>query len=163
MTKTVLETLQEANSKHKKSDRIEVLQSQQTKALRTILKGAFDPEVGFIVPACRPKCKYRQENEKGVTTIDHIINRNDLWHHLTDRGPVNNDPARAYSIWIQCLEALSLEEAEVLLSVKDKTLHEIFTKISHEVAHEAFPDSVPCPPKPEKKTEDVEVPNDSGE
>ena len=52
--KMISEILETAGTKKTRKEKIEYLRTQNSRPLRTILKGAFDPTVQFLLPEGEP-------------------------------------------------------------------------------------------------------------
>ena len=131
------EILTKVNNKKDKKGKIEVLQKYDTKELRMLMKLAFDPKLKWLVPESTPPYKI---NEAPLGTTDHVwlkseINR--VFHFLEGGNPQLTTMKRE-NMFVQMLEALSAEEAKVLLQAKDKELNKHYKGLTANLVKEAF-------------------------
>jgi hypothetical protein len=101
-----------------------------------ILKGSSDPTVEWELPEGTPPYM-ANPSPKGT---EHTILKTEakrLWHFV--KGADNKTTrTQKETLFIQMLEGLHMDEARVLLSVKDKTLHRAYKGLSDSVVKEAF-------------------------
>ena len=106
-----------------------------TKALRTILQGAFDPSVIWLLPEGRPPFIQNQLVDQ-ETVLIREINNNKIRYFI--KGFHDNlDSKKRELMFIQLLEIVDKHDAELLCSIKDKKLP--FNGISLQTVKEAFP------------------------
>ena len=131
------EILTKVNNAKDKPKKIEVLQKYDTKELRMLMKLAFDPKLKWLLPETLPPYKV---NEAPLGTTDHLwlkseINR--VFHFLEGGNPQLTTMKRE-NMFVQMLEALSAEEAKVLLQAKDKELNKHYKGLTANLVKEAF-------------------------
>ena len=131
------EVLDLASKQRSKAKRVEVLKEYESDALKSILIWNFDNTVISIVP--EGEVPYNP-NEVPIGT-DHTSLRRE-WknlYHFVHGGNPTLTPLRRETMFIQMLEGLHPEEAQILCLVKDKNLGSKY-KITREIVSEAFPD-----------------------
>ena len=131
------EVLDLASKQRSKAKRVEVLKEYECDALKSILIWNFDDTVISIVP--EGEVPYNP-NEVPIGT-DHTSLRRE-WknlYHFVHGGNPTLTPLRRETMFIQMLEGLHPEEAQILCLVKDKNLGSKY-KITREIVSEAFPD-----------------------
>ena len=131
------EVLELVSKQRSKAKRVEVLKEYESDALKSILIWNFDDTVISIVP--EGEVPYNP-NEVPIGT-DHTSLRRE-WknlYHFVHGGNPTLTPLRRETMFIQMLEGLHPEEAEILCLVKDKKLASKY-KITREIVGEAFPD-----------------------
>lgn len=125
-------------SKQRSNDKkVEVLKKYRTDALTAILIWNFDESVISMLPEGEVPF---ERNEVPVGT-DHTSLRKE-WKNLYHFVKGGNDAlskTRRESMFIQILEGLHPDEADILCLVKDKNLDTKY-KISKTVVEKAFPD-----------------------
>ena len=117
--------------------KVEVLQEYANDALKALLIWNFDETVVSELPEGGVPYK-PNENPQGT---DHSSLRRE-WKHLYNfvKGGNNTlSKIRRETIFIQILEGLHPNEADILVLVKDKKLTDKY-KISFDVVKEAYPD-----------------------
>tara|TARA_R100001509_G_C4854693_1_gene211282 strand:+ start:768 stop:1238 length:471 start_codon:yes stop_codon:yes gene_type:complete len=131
------EILELASKQRSKAKKVEVLQKYETDALKSIFIWNFDETVISVIPS--GEVPYNK-NEVPVGT-DHTSLRRE-WKHLYNFVEGGNDglsTIRRETMFIQMLEGLHPEEAEIICLVKDKKLADKY-KITYDVVKQAYPD-----------------------
>ena len=131
------EILELASKQRAKAKKVEILQQYENDALKTIFIWNFDETVISVLPSGEVPFK---KNEVPVGT-DHTSLRRE-YKHLYNFVKGGNDGLsglRRETMFIQMLEGLHPEEAEILCLCKDKRLADKY-KISYDVVKQAFPD-----------------------
>jgi hypothetical protein len=130
------EILTKVNNAKDKPKKKAVLQQYDTPGLRMILKGAFDPNIVWDLPTGTPPY-IANEAPKGT---EHSLLKNEskrLWHFVQG---ADNDTTKTQkeTMFIQMLEGLHQEEAELLIGVKDKTLNKMYKGLTAALVKEAY-------------------------
>ena len=131
------EILELASKQRAKAKKVEILQKYENDALKTIFIWNFDETVISVLPSGEVPFK---KNEVPVGT-DHTSLRRE-YKHLYNFVKGGNDGLsglRRETMFIQMLEGLHPEEAEILCLCKDKRLEDKY-KITYDVVKQAFPD-----------------------
>jgi hypothetical protein len=131
------EILELASKQRAKAKKVEILQQYENDALKTIFIWNFDETVISVLPAGDVPFN---KNEVPVGT-DHTSLRRE-YKHLYNFVKGGNDGLsglRRETMFIQMLEGLHPEEAEILCLCKDKRLADKY-KITYDVVKQAFPD-----------------------
>ena len=131
------EILELASKQRAKAKKVEVLQKYENDALKTIFIWNFDETVISVLPVGEVPFN---KNEVPVGT-DHTSLRRE-YKHLYNFVKGGNDGLsglRRETMFIQMLEGLHPEEAEILCLCKDKRLGDKY-KITYDVVKQAFPD-----------------------
>jgi hypothetical protein len=136
--KMISEILQKAGSLKTKKEKIEYLRSQNSKTLRTILKGAFDPSVTFLLPEGEPP--YRKDDApKGFEPSNlHKMTRRFKYFDVGGIGE-RLDAAKREKIFINVLESLHPDEAELVILMKDKKLQGKYKGITKKLVSDVWP------------------------
>jgi len=131
------EILELASKQRAKAKKVEILQQYENDALKTIFIWNFDETVISVLPVGEVPFN---KNEVPVGT-DHTSLRRE-YKHLYNFVKGGNDGLsglRRETMFIQMLEGLHPEEAEILCLCKDKRLADKY-KITYDVVKQAFPD-----------------------
>ena len=131
------EILELASKQRAKAKKVEILQQYENDALKTIFIWNFDETVVSVLPVGEVPFN---KNEVPVGT-DHTSLRRE-YKHLYNFVKGGNDGLsglRRETMFIQMLEGLHPEEAEILCLCKDKKLADKY-KITYDVVKQAFPD-----------------------
>ena len=137
-TGTVLmsEVLTKVNNAKDKPKKIAVLRDYDNAPLRMVLKGAFDPNIKWALPSGTPPY-IANEAPKGT---EHGLLRNEskrLWHFVEGADAATTKTQKE-TMFIQMLEGLHQEEAELLLGMKNKTLNKSYKGLTSALVREAF-------------------------
>jgi len=133
----VFEILDLASKQRTNAKKAEILKQYGFDGLKSILIWNFDDTVITMVP--EGQVPY-EKNEVPIGT-DHTSLRKE-WknlYHFVKGGNDSLSQTRRESMFIQMLEGLHPEEAEILCLVKDKALATKY-KINQAIVSEAFPD-----------------------
>jgi hypothetical protein len=131
------EILELASKQRSVAKKVEVLQEYSTDALKAILIWNFDDTAVSMVP--EGEVPY-EKNDVPIGT-DHTSLRKE-WknlYHFVQGGNNTLSPIRRETMFIQMLEGLHPDEADILCLVKDGRLSEKY-KITKEVVGKAYPD-----------------------
>ena len=125
------EILTKVNNAKDKPKKIAVLQQNASAPLKQVLKGAFDSNIVWDLPAGDPPYI---ANEAPIGT-EHGLLRNEakrLWHFV--KGADNDlTKTQKETMFIQMLEGLHQDEAKVLLGMKNKSLNKMYKYIECDV------------------------------
>lgn len=130
----ILELVSKARTVEKKA---QILKEYETDALKALMIWNFDSTVVSVVPDGQVPYK---KNEAPLGT-DHTSLRKE-WknlYHFVKGGNDSLSNIRRETMFIQLLEGLHPNEAEIVCLVKDKTLETKY-KLSQKVVEKAFPD-----------------------
>lgn len=130
---SVSEFLKQVNELKKKEDRIEALQSNNHASVKAVLKYMFDPNIKFLLPEGNPP--YRESMYNEPKALMQEINR---FYLFVEGGNPNLKPIRREQIFIQVLEAVSADDAKLLLAMKDKKSP--YKGITKEIVQAAYPE-----------------------
>ena len=133
------EVLELVSKQRTKAKKIEILKEYESDALKSILIWNFDQTVISLIPeGAVPYTK----NEVPVGT-DHTSLRRE-WknlYHFVKGGNDKISGIRRETMFIQMLEGLHPEEAEIICLVKDKILEDKYS-ITYDIVQKAYPDIV---------------------
>ena len=121
-----------------KKEKIDYLQANDSRPLRNILKGSFDDSVVFNLPKGIPP--YRKDDApKGFEPSNlHRVSRRFKYFN---KGGIGDglDATRREKMFIDCLESLHPDEAELVILMKDKRLAGKYKGITKALVVAAFP------------------------
>jgi len=130
------EVLTKVNNAKDKPKKISVLKENDSPHLRMVLKAAFDPKIEWDLPKGTPPFI---PNEVPIGT-EHSMLRSEskkLWHFIkgadTETPKINKE-----KMFLQILEGLHIDEANVLLNAKDKVLNKKYKGLTESAVKEAF-------------------------
>ena len=130
------EILTKVNNAKDKPKKIAVLKEHDSVALRQVLKGAFDPKIKWDLPEGVPPFK-RNDAPAGTEHTSLFAEARRLWHFVKDADP-NLTKAKREMMFIQLLEGLQEDDADLMIAVKEKTLNKRYKGLTDAVVKEAF-------------------------
>ena len=119
-----------------KKEKVTFLRKYQTDAFRMICKASFDPNIVWELPT--GDVPYRQNDAPEGT--EHTLLQQEvrtLYHFIKGGNPQLGQNKREM-MFVQMLEGLHADEAELLIAAKDKRLHRKYKGLSDNVVKEAF-------------------------
>ena len=134
----VQEILDLANKQRRIDDRIEILKEYRNDALTAILIWNFDESIKSVVP----EGVVPYEKNSAPLGTDHTTLRRE-WKNLYNfvkGGNSSLSNIRRETMFIQMLEGLHPDEADILCLVKDKRLTSKYDKLNQGIVAQAFPD-----------------------
>ena len=137
--KLVSEVLTEAGKIIKRDDRIKFLQLNKSPGLTDILRIQYDDTIVSALPEGAPN--YRQDDAPKDYQYT-ILNKAYTQFKYFFKGPIANDmkPLKRESLFLNLLETLHVEEAELLIAAKDKKMK--YKGITKKLVRDAFPNLI---------------------
>lgn len=129
---SVAKVLTKINGLKKKEDRVNALKANGNYTVRSVLQGMFDNKVRFALPEGAPPYRVNQFDEPKA-----LHNEVPRFYLFVESGNPNINPIRREQLFIQTLEAVSADDAELLIAMKDKKCP--FKNITKDIVVEAFP------------------------
>jgi hypothetical protein len=127
------EILKKASEIEKKADKIEWLRRNDSPALRALLKYAFDPKVKFLLPEGAPP--YKPNTLPDLQSV--LYSELRKLYLFIEGGNDNLKPTRREYLFIQLLENLDKDDAELIAAVKDKKVP--YKGITKKFVEEIYP------------------------
>ena len=119
-----------------KKDKVSHLQNYNDASLRMIIKSSFDPKIKWSLP--EGEVPYRKNvAPEGTEHSNLAYEARKLFNYIEGGNPKLTQNKRE-SMFIQLLEALHPDEADILIAAKDKILHRMYKGLSENVVKEAF-------------------------
>jgi hypothetical protein len=137
MVMSVSEILKKCSEFKKKEERVEALRQNCNEPCKIILQYMFHPDAKFLLPEGKPPFKYSQFDEHNMLHRE----ARKLYLFIEGLSPDMN-PLKRESLFIQILEAIHPEDADLLLSMKDKKSP--YKGLTKDVAVAAFPELFPA-------------------
>lgn len=131
---TVGETITALRKARTKEDKIKILKKNDTVALQCLLRMNYDPQLKFALPEGTPPFK-KCPDPIGLAPTELRQQYKKFYVFLEGKHPTITQPKREAK-FIQLLESLAAEEADILLSVKEKNLKCGLTK---KIIEEVYP------------------------
>ena len=133
----VSEILDAASKARSKAKKVEILQEFDSPALRAVLIWNFDDSARSMLP--EGDVPYSPNEAPKGTDHNRLTSEYKNLYHFVKGGNDTLAPLRRESMFIQLLERLHAEEAEVICLTKDKNLTSKY-KLTRDVVAEAYPD-----------------------
>lgn len=125
------------NNAKDKPRKLKVLKDNDSVALRQVLKGAFDPNIEWLLPK-GDDIPY-EANDAPVGTEHTILQQEAKRLYLFTKGGDNTlSQNKREVIFVQMLEGLSAEEAEFLVAVVNKKVNNKYKGFTGNLVKEAF-------------------------
>jgi hypothetical protein len=133
----VAEFLEKVSKLKKKEEKIAALRYNNSDVIRTILQGAFDPRVKWMLPEGTPPYKSSElPDQENV-----LIRECRRLIHFVEGGNPALKQMRREALFIELLESVAPKDAVLLCNIKDKKLP--YKGITAEIVNEAFPGLLP--------------------
>ena len=130
------EILTKVNNAKDKPAKIAVLKKHDSVPLRQVLKGAFDPNIIWDLPEGPPPFN-RNDAPAGTEHTSLHTEARRLWHFV--KGADDNlKQAKKEMMFIQLLEGLQEDDADLMIAVKEKSLNKRYKGLTDAVVKEAF-------------------------
>ena len=127
------EILKKTSEFEKKQEKIDWLIKCDSVALRTLLKYAYDPKIKFILPEGAPP--YKVNDLPDLQSV--FYNELRKLYLFVEGGNPNLKQVRREYLFVQFLENLDKEDAELLVAVKDKKIP--YKGITKKFVEEMYP------------------------
>jgi hypothetical protein len=119
-------------------EKVAALKANDTKVLRTILQGAFDPSVTWLLPEGEPPYLPNQLVDQ-ETVLIREINNNKILYYIKGFYDTLKQTKRE-QMFIELLERVDKHDARLLCAIKEKKLP--FNGITLQIVKEAFPELI---------------------
>lgn len=133
----VAEFLEKVSKLKKKEDKVEALRVNDSYVIRTILQGAFDPRIEWLLPPGTPPFKANQL----VDQENVLIKESRKLVYFVRGGGDNLKPLKRESMFVELLESVAPADAIMLCAIKEKKLP--WKGITVDVINEAYPNFIP--------------------
>ena len=130
------EVLQKVHNAKTKAQKIKILKENDSPALRSICKWSFDPAIESALPEGAPP--YVPNEAPEGTEHTKLSTEHSKLYHYVKGGNDSLQNTRREMMFVQLLEGLHQNEAELLINTKDKKLHQAYKGFSSAVVKEAF-------------------------
>jgi len=137
MATGLAEILKAANDQETKAARIQYLKDNSSAALKKVLGFAYDPVIEWRLPETSPP--YTPQPKEAdlqnvliaeIRKLNVFVNHNDY---------LNIKPLARETQYIQLLEAVDPDDAQLLIAIKNRTMPSFAINITKDVVAEAFP------------------------
>jgi len=139
--KSIFSLLKECNDCKTVDERVSALKERDHPVLRLILRYAFDPSIVFLLPEGAPpykSCDFLDQEGRLYVEARKL-------YLFVEGGNPNLTKLKREILFIQLIESIDKNDAELLINIKDKKLP--FKSITKAVVTKAFPDLIPSEEK----------------
>ena len=119
-----------------KKDKVSHLKEYNSDSLRMVIKASFDPKIKWSLPEGEVPFRANDAPEGTEHSVLSYEARK-LWHYIEGGDPTLSQNKRE-TMFVQLLESLHPDEADILVAAKDKVLHQKYKGLSKNVVMEAF-------------------------
>ena len=131
------EILQAVSSAKTKASKIKILQEHRSPALVSIFVWNFDPSIESALP--EGEVHYTPNDSPTVDSQSKLASQYRTLYNYVKGGNDTLKRTRREALFIELLESLHPDEAEIVCLCKDKDLGSKY-RITHNVVKEAYPD-----------------------
>ena len=114
MTPLISEVLAKVAKAKTKEQKVRILRENNTEPLRMILKASFDPSIEWDLP--EGDVPYEKNDAPAGTDHTNLAHESRLLFHFIKGGNPKLTPLRRENMFVQLLEGLSAEEADLVCS-----------------------------------------------
>ena len=136
MNLLISEILDKVSKLKTKKEKVAWLKQNNSDGLRMVIKSSFDPKMKWLLPEGDVPFHRNDAPEGTEHTALHMESRK--LYHFIEGGNFDITQNKRENLFIQVLEGLQENDADVLVSAKDKSLHRKFKGLSDNVVKEAF-------------------------
>ena len=129
----ILDLVHKAKTKNKK---VEILRKYNSDALRMVIKSSFDPNIVWVMP--KGNVPYTPNDAPAGTEHTRLATEAKKLYRFIRGGDNITPQFKKEQMFVQLLEGLHKDEAELLCYAKDKQLHKIVKGLSAPVVRQAF-------------------------
>ena len=129
----ILDNVAKAKTKEQK---VSILREHNSAALRMIIKASFDPNIEWDLPEGDVPFE-RNDAPEGTEHNVLSYEARKLYHYI-EGGNNQLTQNKREMMFVQLLEGLHPNEAEIVVAAKDKVLHQKYKGLSDNVVKEAF-------------------------
>ena len=130
------EILTMVNNAKDKPKKIKVLQKYDSEGLRMLIKSSFDPKIVWRLP--KGDVPFMKNDAPEGTQHTRLEQEAKKLFHYIKGGNDRLNQMKCEQMFVQLLEGLQENEAEVVILAKDKILHQRFKGLSKQVVQESF-------------------------
>ena len=115
-------------------EKVKCLRANNHPAILEILKFCFHPNIRWLLPEGEPP--YTPKNEENAENI--LYSEAKRLYIFADGGSPNLKQARREELFLNLIQAVTSEDAKLLISIKDKIMP--YPGLTENVVRTAFPD-----------------------
>ena len=132
----ISEILEKVSKVKTKKEKVKLLQEYNHNALRMVIKSSFDPKIEWALPD--GDVPYTRNDAPEGTEHTSLSYESRKLYHFIKGGDNQITQNKREAMFVQMLEGLHPNEADILVAAKDKVLHQKYKGLSANVVKEAF-------------------------
>ena len=129
----ILDLVHKGKTKNKK---VEILKKYNSDALRMVINSSFDPNIVWVMP--KGNVPYTPNDAPAGTEHTRLATEAKKLYRFIRGGDNITPQFKKEQMFVQLLEGLHKDEAELICYAKDKELHKIVKGLSAPVVRQAF-------------------------
>ena len=129
----ILDLVHKAKTKNKK---VEILRKYNSDALRMVINSSFDPNIVWVMP--KGNVPYTPNDAPAGTEHTRLATEAKTQYRFIRGGDNITPQFKKEQMFVQLLEGLHKDEAELICYAKDKQLHKLVKGLSAPVVRQAF-------------------------
>ena len=130
------EIFQKVSNAKTKAEKVKILRDNDHPSLRAVIKWSFDPNIQTDLPPGNPPY-IPNEAPEGVGEHTLIMTEAPKFYNFI-KGANEHSKMNRERMFVRLLESLTRDEAELMMVIKDKRLHQKYKGFSEPVVKEAF-------------------------
>lgn len=120
-----------------RQEKIDILRSHSSPALKAVLGYTYDPNVEWLLPEGKPPFKALPEHSEGDIPLANEVRKFYLFVKGDTETQRNLTQSKRETIFIQILETLDPSEVDIFIGMKDRKLP--YKGVTRKLVAEAFP------------------------
>ena len=134
------EVLDKVHKAKTKAQKVDILKQHNNASLRMVLKSSFDPKIKWAMPT--GDVPFMPNDAPAGTDHTRLATEAKKLYHFIEGADATTPKVKKETMFIQMLEGLHPQEADILTLVKDGGLERQYPKITRGVVETAYPDIV---------------------
>ena len=135
MALSIAEVLEEVSKAKTREDKRDVLKKNDSWSLKALLQQNFHPEAKWLIPPGAPP--YNENQTSADTSL--MFEAKKLEYYTSGKKKI--PMLKRESMFVNVLERLSPDEAEILLAIKDQKLS--YKGLTYKLVKDTWPDLLP--------------------
>jgi len=132
----ISEILEKVSKVKTKQEKVELLREYDHNALRMVIKSSFDPKIEWALP--EGEVPYVRNDAPEGTEHTVLAYEAKKLYNFVRGGNGSLTQNKREMMFVQMLEGLHKDEADMIVCAKDKSLHKMYKGLSAAVVKEAF-------------------------
>ena len=134
------EVLDKVHKAKTKAQKVSILREHNNASLRMVIKSSFDPKIKWAMP--EGDVPFMPNDAPAGTDHTRLATEAKKLYHFIEGADNTTPKMKKETMFIQMLEGLHPQEADILTLVKDGGLERQYPKITKGVVDTAFPDII---------------------